>query len=133
MLDEHEDFTMQAYVEADGPQRVAVMGYLVKKEADGTYIAPLIPQLFFGANGAQLQTWRQDLVAGNQTILSRHGGQPSVPEHELWWRKVSENHVDKKEIPQQPIIQLAEPFPYAYVILPLAIIAGLVIIYKVMK
>jgi hypothetical protein len=91
MLDEDESFSLSAYIEAPGQVRVAPSGYLVSHRSDGTYIAPLIPQLFYGWNGAQLQTWRQDITAtGEQVILSRVGGEPSVPREELYWRKVKE-------------------------------------------
>jgi len=91
MLDEDESFSLTANVESPGYQRVALQGYLVSRRSDGTYIAPLIPQLFYGADGTQLQTWRQNLTTtGSQVILSRSGGEPSVPREELWWRKVAE-------------------------------------------
>ena len=91
MLDEDESFSLTAYVESPGYQRVALQGYLVSRRSDGTYVAPLIPQLFYGADGTQLQTWRQNLaVTGSQVILSRFGGQPQVPREELYWRKVKE-------------------------------------------
>lgn len=89
MLDEDESFSLTANVTAPGPQSIVLRGYLVSRRSDGTYIAPLIPQLFYGAQGQQLTTWRQDIpVAGSQVILSRSGGQPSVPREELFWRKV---------------------------------------------
>lgn len=90
LLDENESFSLTANVEAAGSQRLALSGYLVQHRTEGTYYAPLIPQLFYGADGHQLSSWRQDLQAGEQTILSRYGGEPSVPNHELWWRKVAE-------------------------------------------
>jgi len=107
---------------------------LVERRADGTYIAPLIPQLFYGADGTQLQTWRQDIpTAGSQVILSRSGGQPSVPREELYWRKVSEDHVEKEEVKAaQPAQVMAIPSW----VLPVAIlgaIAGGFILYKLAK
>ena len=91
MLDEDESFSLSAYLEAPGQVRVVPSGYLVSHRSDGTYIAPLIPQLFYGWDGTQLQTWRQNITAtGEQVILSRFGGQPSVPREELYWRKVKE-------------------------------------------
>jgi len=91
MLDEDESFSLTANVESPGYQRVVLSGYLVSRRSDGTYIAPLIPQLFYGADGTQLQTWRQNLTTtGSQVILSRFGGEPSVPREELYWRKVKE-------------------------------------------
>jgi len=104
VLDKDEAFSMSAYVEAPGYQRVLLSGYLLERRADGAYVAPLIPQLFYGVSGAQLQTWRQYLpTTGNQVILSRSGGQPSVPREDLYWRKVE----SKPEIVQQPQIQPA--------------------------
>ena len=103
-LDENESFSLTAYVESPGYQRVLVSGYLLERRADGAYVAPLIPQLFFGADGNQLQTWRQDIsTTGNQVILSRSGGQPSVPREDLYWRKIE----SKTENVQQPQIQPA--------------------------
>ena len=97
MLDEDESFSLSAYIEAPGQVRVVPSGYLVSHRSDGTYIAPLIPQLFYGWNGTQLQTWRQDITAtGEQVILSRVGGEPSVPREELYWRKVAEPEKPKK-------------------------------------
>ena len=104
ILDENESFSMSAYVESPGYQRVLVSGYLLERRADGAYVAPLIPQLFYGVSGAQLQTWRQYLpTVGDQVILSRSGGHPSVPREDLYWRKVE----SKTEDAQQPQIQPA--------------------------
>ena len=90
MLDEDEYFSMQANVLSPGYQSVVLRGYLVKKEGGETYIAPLLPQLFYGSNGTQLSTWRQYISGtGEQTILSRSGGLPTIPDEELYWRKVS--------------------------------------------
>jgi hypothetical protein len=90
MLDEDESFSLTANVTAPGYQSVALKGYLVSKRSDGTYIASLIPQLFYGVDGNQLgATWRQNLTeTGEQVILSRSGGEPSVPREELYWRRV---------------------------------------------
>jgi len=90
MLDEDESFSLTANVTSPGPQSVVLKGYLVSERADGTYVAPLLPQLFYGADGNQLgPSWRQNLpAAGSQVILSRSGGQPSLPREELYWRKV---------------------------------------------
>lgn len=91
MLNEDEYFSLTANFEAPGESRIALRGYLVQQRSNGTYIAPLIPQLFYGADGTQLQTWRQNITqAGSQVILSRSGGYPKVPQEDLWWRKVSE-------------------------------------------
>jgi len=76
--------------------------------------------LFYGADGNQLTTWRQYLpTAGSQTILSRSGGQPSIPKEELYWRKVTEV---EKETPT-PV----EPTPAKIEISPtFALILGLI-------
>ena len=97
---EDESFSLSAYVESLGSQTIALQGYLVEHRPDGTYIAPLIPDLFFGVDGNQLQhSWRQNFTAtGDQTILSRSGGEPSVPRNELYWRKISNDHVQKEEV-----------------------------------
>ena len=89
VLDEDETFTLSAYVESPGYVRMPLRGYIREYRGDGVYIAPLIPQLFYGADGQPLSTWRQHLSqTGERVILSRAGGQPSVPRHELYWRKV---------------------------------------------
>ena len=90
-LEEDESFSLTANVLSPGYQSLVLKGYLVQRRGDGVYIAPLIPQLFYGASGEQLQTWRQWIPsAGSQVILSRSGGLPKVPREELWWRKVEE-------------------------------------------
>ena len=128
-LDEDESFSMQANVEAAGQQRIVLSGYLVQHRSDGTYVASLIPQLFFGANGSQLQTWRQDLSAGVQTILSRSGGLPKVPKEDLAWRKIIEAE------PTQVITQaatLATPNLW-WLVGGLALVGAFYAIYKVLK
>jgi len=127
-LNENESFSMQANVEAAGPQTIVLRGYLVQHRSDGTYIAPLIPQLFLGAAGSQLQTWRQDLSAGVQTILSRSGGLPKVPREDLAWRKITET----EPTPTQTAPTLAPPNMGW---LALAIIGGLTFYatYKLLK
>jgi len=101
MLPEDEFFELTATVTSAGPQSVVLKGYLVSERSDGTYVAPLIPQLFYGADGTQLgASWRQNLTqAGEQVILSRSGGQPSVPREELWWRKVKPKTEVAEEVP----------------------------------
>ena len=91
-LDEDQSFSLTANVTSPGYQRMVLKGFLVSRRSDGTYVAPLIPQLFYGADGTQLQTWRQNLTqTGSQVILSRAaGGYPKVPKQELYWRKVSD-------------------------------------------
>ena len=80
---------MQANVTSPGSQRIVLRGYVTERRSDGLYAAPLLPQLFYGADGAQLTSWGQYLSGtGSQTILSRSGGQPSIPKEELYWRRV---------------------------------------------
>jgi len=89
MIDEDEMFTLTGYVESPGYIRIAAKGFLVSRRNGETWIAPLIPQLFYGASGEQLQTWRQYIsTAGEQVLLSRASGEPSVPREELFWRRV---------------------------------------------
>lgn len=132
MLDEDESFSMSAYAEAPGYQRIAVSGYLVENRADGAYVAPLIPQLFYGSDGNQLQTWRQYLpTTGNQVILSRSGGQPSVPREDLFWRKI-ESKTERTQTPSQPIVKADVP----NYIVPLVLIGGTlvaVVAYALLK
>lgn len=90
VLDWNEDFKLDAHVDATGDQRFAVTGYIQKRRADGVYQAPLIPELFFGVNGQPLETWSQYLTTGDHTILRRDSGNPSVPDNELAWRKISD-------------------------------------------
>jgi hypothetical protein len=128
MLDENEDFSLQAHVDSDGQQRIVVTGYLVRRKADGVYQAPLIPQLFFGASGQQLETWSQYLTAGDHTILRRDSGNPRVPDHELFWRKVSEAPRRPQAPPSRPpptTVTMEIPlFPILVVIgVPIAIYA----------
>ena len=89
---------------------MVLKGFLVSRRVDGTYIAPLIPQLFYGADGKQLTTWRQYLpTAGSQVILSRAaGGYPKVPRQELYWRKVSDFEEEAVPTPTvaKPTLQL---------------------------
>ena len=92
MLDEEESFSLSAYVTTPGYQRTVIRGNLVSRRPDGVYVASLIPQLFYGASGTQLQTWRQNITTtGNQVIISRGaGGLPNVPKQQLYWRKISD-------------------------------------------
>ena len=91
MLGWDESFSMQANVTSPGYQRIALRGFITERRADGLYAAPLIPQLFYGADGTQLTSWRQYLPqAGSQTILSRSAGLPRVPREELFWRRIGD-------------------------------------------
>ncbi|MBA7497133.1 hypothetical protein ES702_07743 [subsurface metagenome] len=90
IIDENQSFALTANVTTPGYQTVSLSGYIRSRRPDGVYIAPLIPQLFYGAQGQQLGSWRQHIpTAGSQVILSRSMGQPSVVLEDLWWRKVS--------------------------------------------
>lgn len=120
---------MQAYVESPGYVRTVLQGYIVSRRGDGTYVAPLIPQLFYGSSGSQLQTWRQFIPStGSQTILSRSAGNPKVPREELFWWKVE----SKEERPQAPEADSLVPqravtaFPPIVVAVP--IVAGLILL-----
>jgi len=124
-LNEDESFSLTANVISPGPQSMVLRGYLVSERADGTYIAPLIPQLFFGADGNPLTTWRQNLTqTGSQVILSRSGGEPSVPRDELYWRKV------KTEKEEEPVLEakpsLLDQFNALPLLQKLLIAAGVV-------
>jgi len=111
ILDKDEAFSMSAYVESPGYQRVLVSGYLLERRADGNYLAPLLPQLFYGADGNVLSSWRQYLpTTGNQVILTRSGGQPSVPREDLYWRKVESKTESKAQTQTQPVtVNLSVP------------------------
>ena len=98
MLDEDESFSISAFVTSPGPQRTVLRGYLVSRRPDGMYVAPIIPQLFYGASGTQLgASWRQNITTtGNQVILSRAaGGLPKVPRQQLYWRRVQDTKTVK--------------------------------------
>lgn len=113
MLDEDQSFTLTGYVESPGYQSIVLKGYLVSRRPDGIYIAPLIPQLFYGASGEQLRTWRQWLPsAGEQVLLSRVAGMPEVPREELWWRKVAEPAVREEPAAREVIpTQVVDWYP----------------------
>ena len=95
MLGKDQSVSMSAYVTSPGYQSLVLRGYLVERRNGETWVAPLIPQLFYGVTGAQLgPTWRQYLpAAGEQVVLSRVGGKPEVPREELYWRKVADEEV----------------------------------------
>ncbi len=124
VLDKDESFSMQANVISPGYQSVVLRGFITERRADGLYAAPLLPQLFFGADGTQLTTWRQYVSGtGAQTILSRSAGSPMVPREELFWRKVS----DVKREPAKVEVAPLEVSPLLLLSL-LAIIGGAVLI-----
>jgi len=106
MLNEDQYFSLTANVISPGPQSMVLRGYLVSERADGTYIAPLIPQLFYGADGTPLTTWRQNLTqTGSQVILSRAaGGYPQVPREELYWRKIKTPKEEKPVLEAKPTL-----------------------------
>lgn len=91
MIPEKGSITIYGYVTTPGYVTMIPKGYLVSERSDGTYVAPLIPDLFYGASGSQLQgTWRQWVGGtGEQVLLSRVAGHPEVPREELYWRKVA--------------------------------------------
>lgn len=109
-LDEDQYFNLQANVTSPGYQTLALKGYLVKYRNGETYVAPLLPMMFFGADGNQLgASWRQYIpVAGQQTILSRSGGQPKVGEPDIYWRKIASKEVPKEQIKLSVLDQVVE-------------------------
>ena len=131
-LGEDESFSLTANVTATGEQSVVLRGYLVSRRNDGTYIAPLIPQLFYGWNGSQLgASWRQDIEAtGEQVILSRSGGYPKVPREELFWRKVSDFEKVEVEVTKPAQLQAVAIPTVLWVILGLV---GVGVIYLLIK
>lgn len=134
-LDEDQFFSINAYVQATGDQTIALSGYLVEHRSDGTYIAPLIPDLFYGVNGTQLQhSWRQNFaVTGDQTILSRSGGLPKVPRQDLYWRKISNNHVAKEEVKATETQALQPTSPWLIALAVVGAIAGAYVVYRLVK
>jgi hypothetical protein len=137
MLDKDEYFSLNAYVETPGEQTFALRGYLVDRRADGTYIAPLLPEMFYGADGHQLiGSWRQNLTAtGDQVILSRSGGSPTLPRQEIGWRKISGNNVTKQQAQTQlamvqPIALVGSWWPVVAIV---GIIVGGIVVYKLVK
>ena len=123
MLDKDESFSMQANVITPGYQRMVLRGYITERRSDGLYAAPLLPQLFFGADGTPLTTWRQYISGtGEQTILSRAAGSPMVPREELFWRKIS----DFKREPAKVEVTTIEVSPL--LLLSLLVLIGTVLI-----
>lgn len=127
-LNEDESFSLTANVETPGEVRMVLQGYLVSKRGGETWVAPLIPQLFYGASGLQLQTWRQDITtAGSQVILSRSGGQPSVPREELAWRRLTTP--EEKTVTAQKALAAPSPWPTIIFALGLIGVAGIAAYY----
>lgn len=135
VLDWNEDFKLDAHVDVAGQQRFAVTGYIQKQRADGLYRAPLIPELFFGVDGSQLQTWSQYLEAGDHTILRRDSGNPYVPDDELSWQRISPPAPVRPQMPTPTRVATA---PLALdmtttIILILGVPIGLYILFKALK
>lgn len=130
-IPEDESFSLTANVESLGYQRIALRGYLVSRRSDGTYIASLLPSMFYGADGTQLTSWRQNLTtAGSQVILSRTaGGYPKVPKQDIYWRKVAEPEVAEEEVVAEvPTVALPEiPWPTVALVLGAGVILYLVL------
>lgn len=130
-LNENEDFKLTAHVDSDGYQRFAVTGYLVRRRPDGVYRTPLIPEMFFGVNGQQLETWSQYLTKGDHTILRRDSGNPKVPDHELYWVKVS--GAPQPQPTPTPAVTTVQTYaiPVVPILVLIAIPLGLYLLYKV--
>ena len=124
VLDEDEYFSMTANIESPGYQRIVLKGNLVKRTSNGTYVASLLPQMFYGADGLPLTTWRQYLpTAGSQVILSRGaGGYPKVPDEEIYWRKVA----DTKTTPAGMVVPTKAALETPNWLLPVVAILGAV-------
>lgn len=130
ILDENESFSMQAYITNPGFQRVALSGWIKKQKGGKTYVAPLLPQLFYGWTGTQLSSWRQYIGGtGSQTILSRSGGLPTIPTEELFWREVTPKK-DEVEEAIAPEISFQSGSLLIPVILGGSIIFGLWLLWK---
>jgi len=96
-------FSLTAYVESPGWARVIPKGYVYEKRAGQVYVAPLIPQLFYGVDGTQLRTWRQYIPrTGSVVILRRVAGEPQVPRERLYWVKLKPE--EAKELGLNPDI-----------------------------
>lgn len=130
-LPEDESFSMTAYVESPGFQRIALKGYLIKKTLNGTYVASLLPSMFYGVSGTQLTSWRQNIpTAGSQVILSRGaGGYPKVPKQDIYWRKVAEpERVAEVEVAEVAPVTIPEiPWPTVALLLGIGVLAYLVL------
>jgi len=125
VLDWDESFSMQANVLTPGSQRVVLSGFITERRPDGVYAAPLLPQLFYGSDGTQLSSWSQNISGtGEQTILSRSGGLPTIPKEELYWRKVSE--------PTQTVVPAASLAPAPFTLIPLLLL-GVVLYFAIRK
>lgn len=132
MLDEEDSFSLSANVTSVGPQRTIIKGFLVSRRSDGVYVAPLIPQLFYGVSGSQLQTWRQDLTQpGSQVIISRGaGGYPKVPKQDLYWRKISDT---KEKVTLEPKVYEPTAEVPSWILPAGLLVAGGLVIYLLMR
>jgi hypothetical protein len=121
VIPEDEYFALTANITSPGLQRIGLRGYLVRRTNNGTYVAPLIPQMFYGASGEQLTTWQQEFTeTGEQVILSRSpGGNPKVPNEELRWMRVNGRTQSQTEVKAE---RLQEPNWGALALIALAII-----------
>ena len=124
VLDWDESFSMQGNVTSPGYQRMVLQGLITENRHDGVYAAPLLPQLFYGADGNQLSTWRQYISGtGQQTILSRSGGLPTIPKQDLYWRKIpsretrTPEQTAPKTLPKTPILAIAAGITVLYLLL----------------
>ena len=130
-LNENEDFRLDAHIDATGQRRVVVAGYLIRRRPDGVYRTPLIPQLFFGANGQQLDTWSQYLTAGDHTILRRDSGNPRVPDSDLYWFKVS-GAPQRPQAPAQPTVTRLEIPVFPLLVLFVGVPIGFYLLYRLL-
>jgi len=91
MVPEGTSFMIEAYVESPGWVSIIPRGYLVSEWAGRKWKTPLLPQMFYGAAGEQLTSWRQYIPkAGWQVILSRRAGRPRIPREQLAWRPIED-------------------------------------------
>ena len=124
ILDKDESFNLTANVTSQGPQSIVLRGFITERRPDGLYAAPLLPQLFFGADGTPLTTWRQNISGtGSQTILSRSAGSPMLPREELFWRKISDFKRELTKVEGVPL-----EVPPLLLISVLALIGGISLI-----
>lgn len=95
MIPEEGSFSLTAYITSPGYQTIIPKGFLMSRRGDQVFIAPLIPELFYGVTGEQLShSWRQYFSEiGEHVILSRVAGKPEVPREELYWTKISPEKV----------------------------------------